>query len=63
LPLNPCPKVPAFEKLHHQVGGAVFQRADVEHAGDVLALNLDRRARFASKPDGAFPVSPTRAYR
>ena len=36
--------------LHHHVRRAALERPDVGHAGDVLALDADRRLRLAEKP-------------
>src|SRR5439155_13468877 len=42
--------VTPFEKLHHDVRRAIVERADVEHARDVLALEPSDRARLAHEP-------------
>ena len=43
-------EVAALEQLHDDVGLARGELPDVEHLGDVLALQLDRRARLALEP-------------
>src|SRR6202142_4227751 len=47
--LEPMVQVPTFQELHHHVWSAGFQRAHVEDAGHVLALDLDRVAGFAGE--------------
>ena len=40
-------EIAALQVLHHHVGRAVLERPHVEHAGHVLALDLDGGARLA----------------
>ena len=40
-------EVAPLEVLHHDVGRAVGERADVDHPGDVLALDARGGARLA----------------
>ena len=62
-------EVAALEVLHHHVGRAGLERADVDDAGDVLALELHGRARLAEEardrlgvpsPSGSRNLSATR---
>ena len=43
-------EVGALEVLHHHEGRAALERADIEHAGDVLALQLDGGPGLAREP-------------
>jgi hypothetical protein len=50
-------EVGALEVLHDDVGDSAVERRHVEHAGDVLALELHRRARLAQESlDAVFAV-------
>ena len=42
-------EIAPFEVLHHEVGGARVERADVVDFHGVLAANLDRRSPFANE--------------
>ena len=44
-------QVAALQIFHDDEGGAVGQSADVEHAGDVLALDLCRGARLVTNAE------------
>ena len=43
-------EIASLEVLHHHVRRAVFEHADIDHARDVLSLDLGSRARLASEP-------------
>ena len=49
--LDPRREVAALEVLHDDVRRAVLQRADVEHASDVLALDLHGGSRLAQRTE------------
>src|SRR5262245_53336997 len=46
---NELAKITALEKFHHEVRRAALEAADVDHARDVLALDLGGGARLTRK--------------
>jgi hypothetical protein len=57
LLLKPRRQITAIQELHDHVGGTVLERPHVEHARDMLALDLDGGPRFPSKPADHVGVS------
>src|SRR5262249_45101972 len=56
FPLEERCQILPLEELHDDVGGFVLEGADVDHMGDMLALQVRNRARLSQEASARLPA-------